>query len=152
MIENFAILTGNDKNFCHLISIAGIVISSLIMGWENSETGYAIIISCAISALLGAYVPITEIYADKNIRDLWIVFVCNFKEAKITVKVTGVICLVFTVVIVSAEEFAIKMQSFIHSFGTGMAVGTFSMLGILVGIAIVKYMKKRHLNLETLIK
>ena len=138
------VLTIKDKNVCHLFSITGVVLSSLILGWENAEMGYGIIISCAISIIIGAYVPIKDIYDDKKISEMWDGFIEHFRGSKMTVKLAGAFCLLLTVILVSSNGFTVKLQTFIDTFGTGLAVGIFSMVVVLIGISIVKEVVKKE--------
>ncbi len=136
------VLSVNDKNFCHLFSVIGVILSSLIMGWDNAEIEYAILISCSVSVLIGAYIPISSIYADKSLNAIWKDITKNFRKIKKSVKITGFICLVFIVITVSSNENAIKIQKVIDAIGAGVVVGTISMSLLLVLVATIKDKRK----------
>ena len=101
------VLLENDKNFCHLFSVVGVIISSIIMGWDNAEIEYVILISCSVSILIGAYIPISSIYGGKCLKEIWNDITRNFRDVKKSVKITVFLCLMLIVITVSSNENAI---------------------------------------------
>ena len=132
-------LTKNDKNFCHLVSIIGVIFSAIIMGLENSEIGYAILISCSVSILIGAYVPISSIYDNKSIRLICKDIAENFKDIKMTVIIVNLFCLVLIILTSSSNKYATKIQIIIENFGAGVIVGILS-----IAMSVVLYVKIKN--------
>lgn len=132
------VLMKEDKNFCHLLSMIGLILSSVIMGIDNSEIEYIILISCSISILIGAYIPISSIYEDKSLKEICQDITEEFRGAKKTVKITSLLCLCFIIMTVSSNENAVKIQKVIDAIGSGVVVGIVSMIVLVALTAIIR--------------
>ena len=132
------VLMKEDKNFCHLLSIIGVILSSVIMGIDNSEIEYIILISCSISILIGAYIPISSIYEDKSLKEICQDITKEFRGAKKTVKITSLLCLCFIIMTVSSNENAVKIQKVIDAIGSGVVVGIVSMIVLVALTAMIR--------------
>lgn len=138
------VFTESDKNVCHLLAMIGIVSSSSWIWMETSDKNYGVLISISISIWIGAYVPIASIYKGNKIGAIKDEVLNNFKGAKISVWITGIICVLLITVMVSSNETVKKVNAVIESLGVGIASATLSILAIIVIIIIVQNYRRKH--------
>lgn len=142
--DNKDVFTESDKNVCHLLAMVGMITSSSWIWLDTSDKNYGILISISISIWIGAYVPIASIYKGNKIGAIKDEVLNNFKGAKISVWITGIICVLLITIMVSSNEAVKKVNNVIESVGVGIASATLSILAILVIIIVAKSYRRKH--------
>lgn len=77
--ETNKVLTKEDKNVCNLCSLLAVIISCIILSYEDKSLEYVTLISIAISIWIGTYIPLSEIYNRKTIKQIKCSIVKEFK-------------------------------------------------------------------------
>lgn len=133
------ILTKEDKNVCNFCSLLAVIISCIILNYEDKSLEYVTLISIAISIWIGTYIPMSEIYNRKTIREI---ICCIAKEFKCKKLVWGyaVVSSIIILILVSQNEFAFKLHRIIDKIGYGIACGAIIMI---IAFLIVNYFIKR---------
>ena len=132
------ILTKEDKNVCNLCSLIAVIISCIILKCEERSSEYIILISIWI----GTYIPLSEIYKEKTIKEI----ACDIKKefkCKKSVCICSIASSCAILVIVSKNKFILRLDSIIDKMAYGIVCGTIIMI---VAIMVASYFIKRKKN------
>lgn len=141
--EKLKVLSKEDKNVCNLLALIGVIISSAALYYEERNLEYVSLISAAISIWMGTYIPISEIYKGTPVRELLSAIVREFKCEKKSVWTSSVLCSGIVTMLVLKNEITIKINSIIKEFGVGVAIGTWSLILILIIAEFCRSRKKK---------
>ena len=136
------ILTKEDKNVCNLCSLIAVIISCIILKCEERSSEYIILISISISIWIGKYIPLSEIYKEKTIKEI----ACDIKKefkCKKSVCICSIASSCAILVIVSKNKFILRLDSIIDKMAYGIVCGTIIMI---VAIMVASYFIKRKKN------
>ena len=136
------ILTKVDKNVCNFWSLIAVIISCIILGCEEKSLEYIILISISISIWIGTYIPLSEIYNEKTIKEI----VSNIKKefkCKKSVCICSIASSCAILVIVSKNKFILRLDRIIDKMAYGIVCGTMIMI---VAIMVASYFIKRKKN------
>lgn len=136
------ILTKEDKNVCNLWSLIAVIISCIILSCEEKSLKYIILISISISIWIGTYIPLSEIYNEKTIKEI----VSNIKKefkCKKSVWICSIVSSFAILVIVSKNKFILRLDRIIDKMAYGIVCGTIIMI---IAIMVASYFIKRKKN------
>lgn len=136
------ILTKEDKNVCNLWSLIAVIISCIILSCEEKSLKYIILISISISIWIGTYIPLSEIYNEKTIKEI----VSNIKKefkCKKSVWICSIVSSFAILVIVSKNKFILRLDRIIDKMAYGIVCGTIIMI---IAIMVASYSIKRKKN------
>lgn len=136
------ILTKEDKNVCNLCSLIAMIISCIILSCEEKSLEYIILISISISIWIGTYIPLSEIYNEKTIKEILSNIKKEFKCKK-SVWICSIVSSFAILVIVSKNEFILRLNRIIDKMAYGIVCGTIIMI---VAILVASYFIKRKKN------
>lgn len=128
--ETNKVLTKEDKNVCNLCSLLAVIISCIILSYEDKSLEYVTLISIAISIWIGTYIPLSEIYNRKTIKQIKCSIVKEFKCKKL-VWIYAVVSTCIISILVSHNEFTFKLHRIIDEMAYGIACGTLVMIIII---------------------
>lgn len=110
-----------------------------ILTKEDKSLEYVTLISIVISIWIGTYIPMSEIYNRKTIKEI---IGCIGNEFKCKKLVWGyaVASSIIILILVSKNEFTLKLHGIIDKIGNGIACGPIIMI---IAFFIVNYFIKR---------
>lgn len=139
------ILLKEDKNVCNLFSLIGVIIFGTIQCYEDRSLEFVVLISIAISILIGAYIPISEIYNSTPAKELICTIIKEFRCKKVSVWISAILSVI--VITISALKFGliVQLNEKINDFVMGMSIGSIVMV---VVFTILDFIKRKKWGAE----
>lgn len=122
--KKIKVLTKEDKNVCNLFALIGVILSGVVLCYEDSSLDYVILISIAISIWIGAYIPISGIYEGMPIKELLCSILKEFESKNASVWISSILSTTVVTILGSKNEVVQRVNELIEEIGLGIAVGT----------------------------